>query len=391
MKILRELLKITLFEPWPLWVGMLALTITNLYMFMFARALGVFPQMAMWGSWIYNLLGWQIESPFPPYPVKLPYLDQHSLLDLGIILGALSVALINREFKLRKENFLGYLMGAIGGFLMGLGTVLMPPCNVGGFWVATMAFSLSGPLAGIGLFIGAYIGGKILKTQVSKAVEIIDFNKAQKAEPVLSKKHSISTFLGFIFIISLLLISLIYYYYGMPVHAGLFLFGAFFGIIFQRSRICFVAAFREITISKDGKIMKWVLISIGISAIGFAILKSKGYQPYHMVFPAGWHNVLGGLIFGIGMVLAGGCGVGILVRSGEGYTRSWIAILTGMLTSGAWTGIYKHKVGQGWLYGSPVFLPEKLGWAGAFLVIFGFLFIFYLIITWLEGKNYEGN
>jgi len=58
MRNLRELLKITLFEPWPLWVGMLVLTITNLYMFMFARALGVFPQMAMWGSWIYNLFGW---------------------------------------------------------------------------------------------------------------------------------------------------------------------------------------------------------------------------------------------------------------------------------------------------------------------------------------------
>jgi uncharacterized membrane protein YedE/YeeE len=177
----------------------------------------------------------------------------------------------------------------------------------------------------------------------------------------------------------------------MAIHAGLFIFGILFGIVFQRSRICFVAAFREITISRDAKVMKWVLVSIGLSAIGFAILKSKGYQPYHMVFPAGWHNVVGGIIFGIGMVLAGGCGVGILVRSGEGYTRSWIAIITGMLTSGAWTGIYGHKVGQGWIYGSPVFLPEKIGWAGSFAVIFGFLILFYLFITWMEEKKYERN
>lgn len=64
----------------------------------------------------------------------------------------------------------------------------MPPCNVGGFWVATMAFSLSGPLAGIRLFIGAYIGGKILKTEVLKALEKIEFTNVKEASPVTPKK-----------------------------------------------------------------------------------------------------------------------------------------------------------------------------------------------------------
>lgn len=64
------------------------------------------------------------------------------------------VALLNREFKFRKKNLEGYFWAILGGFLMGLRTVLMPPCNVGGFWVATMAFSSSGPLSGIGLLIG---------------------------------------------------------------------------------------------------------------------------------------------------------------------------------------------------------------------------------------------
>lgn len=379
-----------LLEPWPVWVGILALSIANLYMFIYARALGVFPQMAMWGAWIYNLFGWNIEAPFVANPVKIPYLDAHSLLDFGIVLGALSIALLNREFKLRRENLEGYLWGALGGILMGLGTVLMPPCNVGGFWVATMAFSLSGPISGIGLLIGAYFGTKILKIELNKALKKVDFSLACESEAV-KPKASAKPVLGVILFVLVFIIALVYYYHLLPLHMGLFLFGLGFGIIFQRSRICFVAAFREITALHDGKLMKYVLLSIAISAIGFAFLKSKGYQPYHMVFPAEWHNFVGGVIFGIGMVLAGGCGVGILVRSGEGYTRSWVALIMGCLTSGAWTGIYGSKVGQGWIYGPTVFLPEKIGWLGSFLLIYGFLLLFYLFILWMEGKKYERN
>lgn len=375
-----------LLEPWPVWIGILFLSLTNLYMFIYARALGVFPQMAMWGTWLYNLLGWNIEAPFPAIPVKLPYLDPHSLLDFGIILGALGVALLNREFKFRKENLEGYFWAILGGFLMGLGTVLMPPCNVGGFWVATMAFSLSGPLSGIGLLFGAYIGTKFLRIELNKALEKVDFHSASEVEP-LKPKNSTQPIWGIILLALIFLIALTYYYYNLALHTGLFLFGVIFGVIFQRSRICFVAAFREITASYNGKLMKYIIISIAISAIGFAFLKSKGYQPYHMVFPAGWHNLIGGIIFGIGMVLAGGCGVGILVRSGEGYTRSWMALIVGCLTSGAWTGIYGYKVGQGWIYGPSIFLPDTIGWLGSFLLIYSFLFLFYLFILWMEGKK----
>lgn len=376
-------------EPWPLGAGALALTITNLFMFIYARALGVFPQMAMWGSWLYNLIGIKTESPFIPYPVKPLYLDMHSLLNIGIVFGALGASLLAREFKIRLEDWQGYLLGALGGILMGLGTVLMPPCNVGGFWVATMAFSLSGPLAAIGLLPGAYVGGKILQYNIRQALQELDFAKALKGEPAISHSVSQQPKQGILVFLAICAIAVVYYLLGMPKNAGLFLFGVLFGVIVQRSRLCFVAAFREILISRDGKVMKWVLSSMAIGALGFALLKGQGYQPQHMVFPAGWHNIVGGFIFGIGMVLAGGCGLGILVRSGEGYTRSWVAIFTAMLTSGAWVHLYGQKVGQGWLYGKPVYLPEALGWGGALAFVYTFLLVFYLFILCVEAGKYE--
>jgi hypothetical protein len=43
-------------------------------------------------------------------------------------------------------------------------------------------------------------------------------------------------------------------------------FGALFGITFQRSRLCVSAAFREIYVSRNGAVMKWVLLAIGLGA-----------------------------------------------------------------------------------------------------------------------------
>ncbi|GFN22141.1 YeeE/YedE thiosulfate transporter family protein [Thermanaeromonas sp. C210] len=376
-------------EPWPLGVGVMAMAITNLFMFMYARALGVFPQMAMWGSWFYNLLGLKTESPFAPYPVQPLYRDMHSLLDVGIILGALGSALLAREFKIRKEDRAGYLLGAAGGILMGIGTVVMPPCNVGGFWVATMALSLSGPLSAVGLLLGAYVGGRILQGHIRKAVLKIDFHQAAVGPPVRRQSASSQLIKGILIFIIIFALALAYHFNGMPKHGGLLLFGLVFGLIVQRSRLCFAAAFREILTTRDGTVMKWVLLSMAVGTLGFALLKAQGYQPQHMVFPAGWHNIAGGFVFGIGMVLAGGCGLGILVRSGEGYTRSWLAIITGMLTSGAWVHLYGHRVGEGWLYGRPVYLPEVLGWGGALAFVYGFLLLFYLFILWVEAGKHE--
>jgi Na+-transporting NADH:ubiquinone oxidoreductase subunit NqrB len=53
--------------------------------------------------------------------------------------------------------------------------------------------------------------------------------------------------------------------------------------------------------------MRGVMISMIIGVIGFSIIKANGIKPAQMfVSPAGWHTVIGGLIFGFGMVMADG-------------------------------------------------------------------------------------
>lgn len=378
-------------KAWPLWAGALALAFANIFMFAYARAIGVFPQMAMWGSYIYNLFGIKVDAPFTAYPLTPLYLDMHSLINFGIIFGVAMSAFISEEFKIRTDNWRGYIIALIGGGLMGFGTVIMPPCNVGGFYCATMALSLSGPLSAVGLLLGAYVGGLFLKHQAKKSADNVDFGAAPAGKPAEEAKTSFQPLIGTAIGILLAAIALIYVSQGMSKPAGLLLFGALFGVIFQRSRLCFASAFREIFVSRDGTLMKWILLSIAIGTIGFTILKSQGYQQMAVVLPVGLHTVIGGFIFGIGMAVAGGCGVGILWRSAEGYIRAWIAVIGGMLTSGSWILIYGDYVGKGWLYGKPFSLGHHFGWFGGAALIFLFLACFYILITFLEATKNEKN
>ncbi len=376
-------------KPWSTGVGAVLLVVTNVIMFMYARALGVFPQISMWGASFYTQLGWKTASPFPPYPVKPVLLDMHSMIDIGIIAGALAAAMLTTEWKVRREDWRGVLGGLTGGVLMGFGTVLMPPCNMGGFWAATMALSLSGPLCAIGLLMGAYIGGKFLRYEMRQAVARMDFSFAENGQAVEVKPAAWQRWAGLLLLIAIGITALAYWRAGMDKVGGLFLFGAVFGIIVQRSRFCFVAAFRDLVVSRDGRVMKWTLLSIALGTIPFALLKANGYQPMHMVFPMGLHNVIGGLVFEVGMTIAGGCGMGILARSGEGYVRSWLAIVGGMLSAGLWVHIYGGPVGTGWLYGKPVFLPNVLGWYGSVAFVLGFVGLFYVVIRMVEKKTDE--
>ncbi len=52
---LKQTIYVPLFQKaWPIWAGALAYAVANIMMTAYARGLGVFPQIAMWGASIYN-------------------------------------------------------------------------------------------------------------------------------------------------------------------------------------------------------------------------------------------------------------------------------------------------------------------------------------------------
>ena len=163
--------------------------------------------------------------------------------------------------------------------------------------------------------------------------------------------------------------------WGSP-YALFWAFGVTFGFVLQRSRFCFASAFRDLFLFGSSATMKGILAGMAVAAVGFTLLQSKMVArpglgivpPEAHVFPLGPHLVIGGVLFGLGMVLAGGCVSGTLYRMGEGYLASYASfagILVGLgLAAHSWNFWWERSIQSG----PVVWLPDRLGYAGALAV-----------------------
>jgi len=294
-------------KTWPKWVGAVVLALLNILLFLYIMPLGgIYPAIADWGIWTYKLVGLDITPPWGS--LQPPHLSIISVLSVSIMLGVLTAALLSKQFKLRKDTVGGYVQGFLGGTLMGIGSFIVGACILGGFYSSIMALSLSGFYMMIGLIAGGYAGGKLMVWQGRKKAEkiLLDFKVVPK-DTVSKDYKSIQPKIGIIVVIVLLVLSLIYFLKGMNLFGGIILFGAAFGIVFQRSAFCLTGAFREIFTTKSNGMIRNVILSLLIGVIGFSIIKANGFRSANMfVLPSGWHSIIGGIIFGFGMVITGG-------------------------------------------------------------------------------------
>lgn len=119
-------------------------------------------------------------------------------------------------------------------------------------------------------------------------------------------------------------------------------FGFIYGFLLQKADFCFVASIRDWIIVRDTRILHGVLALIAVSLLGWGIVLSIGAADVSEVWtvPIGGANLLGGILFGIGMTLAGGCGSGTLYRCGMGYVQFWIVLLFAILGNLLFAFIY---------------------------------------------------
>lgn len=171
------------------------------------------------------------------------------------------------------------------------------------------------------------------------------------------------------------------------------LFGLAFGVILQRSRFCFTASMRDPWITGSTSVTRAVLIACSIATIGFTAIKYAAFTGGNPI--PGMDNVgqislaliVGAVIFGIGMVIAGGCASGTLMRVGEGFTMQMLALLffvIGSLWGAHDMGWWRAHV----IKDAPsVFLPDVFGWLGALLVQFLIILLLYIAsVKWQEKK-----
>ena len=83
---------------------------------------------------------------------------------------------------------------------------------------------------------------------------------------------------------------------------------------------------------KSNKMFYALLVAITVQSLGLLILTSLGIieVPTH-TFPV-LGTIIGSFIFGVGIVLAGGCATGTWYRAGEGLIGSWVALILYAIT-----------------------------------------------------------
>ena len=106
------------------------------------------------------------------------------------------------------------------------------------------------------------------------------------------------------------------------------LLGALLGFILQRGRFCVTGAFREVWTSGRTRWLTAYLIAIAMSSIGFFTLLQFGLVKDSDTPLTPLATTIGSLIFGAGIILAGGCATGTYYRAGEGLIGSWLALIT---------------------------------------------------------------
>lgn len=103
--------------------------------------------------------------------------------------------------------------------------------------------------------------------------------------------------------------------------------GFLFGFFLQKGDLCGSSAFSETIMMRDPRklIGLWVLIVVAM--IGFAVLDLMGLvklNPKPLLYLS---YIVGGVVFGAGIVLAGGCISGCLYKGATGNLNSIIALL----------------------------------------------------------------
>jgi uncharacterized membrane protein YedE/YeeE len=115
------------------------------------------------------------------------------------------------------------------------------------------------------------------------------------------------------------------------VVAAAFVLGALFGAIVHRTNFCTMGSIADIVGFGDWTRMRMWALAIAVAVVGTTALSVAG-----VIDPSGSFYttspftplayVVGGALFGFGMVLAGGCGSKALVRTGAGSLKALVVV-----------------------------------------------------------------
>ena len=387
-----------LVEPWSPYVGAILLLLAVFALMLSGEFWGVFGGIKLWGDWFNHFIG--LDGVLGIHAPDSPLTHRLSLMNITLVLGAFTAALLSRQFRFNRPPALEFVWGALGGSLMGIGAVLAGGCTVGAFFVPTLHASPSGFVMLAGLMIGAVLGLKLLMW----TLEHITWGmRAPLPKPLSPTTLSVYPWLGLAVIVGILWWATSWYGSADEKHASraiIVLAGFAIGFVMHRSRFCVARAVREPFMTAEGDMTKAVILALAVGTpVASLIFQAELLDPYTAIPPRFWlGSLLGGTVFGLGMVFAGGCGTGSLWRVGEGHLKLWVAVFFF-----AWVGSIAHALfgKAGWTVsemnldmleesrlGIQTFFPAMIdGWGWTYLATGALLLLWYLLVRYNESSE----
>ncbi len=398
-----HLIKRTFTESWSPYAGAVVILLLCLGLMQQGLFWGVFGGLKLWGDYLNSFIGL---APFLGIDSELPdpFLHRISLMNIVLFLGALSAALISRQFRINRPPPLEYVWGAGGGILMGLGASLAGGCTVGGFFTPAMFSSPAGWTMWAGLLVGVVVGLKLLYWTFEHVTWGMQAPVSGPRSPMLRYFPLI----GLLVMAAVIVWSVTWSLSPDKLESNrAFLLLAVFliGFAMHRSRFCFSRAFREPFMTAEGDMSKAVmlLLFLGIPA-GSLLLQQGSVDPYLAIPSTFWiGSLLGGVIFGIGMIFAGGCASGSLWRAAEGNLKLVVVLLFFAWSGSIFCAIFERlgftvpAYDIDFLDGIPeitslgfqAYFPDIFdGWAVAYLAPLILIIIWYLLVNYNEKKKH---
>ena len=139
-----------------------------------------------------------------------------------------------------------------------------------------------------------------------------------------------------------------------------FLLGSVAGYVMHRSDFCMAGTFRDFFLFRDTFMLRMLVLAVVASMILFEAARLFGLlspYPFPLLGPPSLATFVGGVLFGTGMVLAGGCVVGTLYKMGAGSLLGAFAVAGLIAGSTLYAEIY-----PGWsaLVSATTVFPDKV-------------------------------
>ncbi len=347
-------------------------------------------EFTRWGGEILQVLGVNVDNWGYYQIIKLDgtvFTRVDGVMILGMFAGCISAALWANNVKLRRsQNKIRIAQAIIGGMLAGFGARLAMGCNLASFFTGIPQFSFHAWLFTLATAIGCYFGAKFSLLPIFRIpVKIVKVNAQKPLEQNQAKarRHFRLGILIFFAFLTWATFTL----FQAPKLGFAMLCGLGFGLLIERAQICFTSAFRDLFITGRTTMLKAIIFGVMVGTIGVYSYIQIGLTP--KIMWAGPNAILGGLLFGFGIVLAGGCETGWMYRAVEGQVHfMWVGfgnVIGSTLLAYWWDDLAPYLV----LDYEKINLLKSLGAAGGLIANYALLILSLIAVLWWEQKFFQ--